>query len=361
MEVNLTPGEQTLRLLTVRAPSANLAPEVLVYESEKTSEEKKARGIKRRSPESLTLFLKPAQIYELHRTRSGPAANTGEANARVETGRWYRLGDGGVQLSRAAGVFTRLDKEGETLRARGGTVFRPVERPLPDTPRELTGMYRYLADAALFQDCASGERFRVERGEGARLVQKAYLGKVRVAGDPLRMTIRVQPVPTPVDVEGNLPTLAVETLLRVEDGICPPMADSTATLLPGMQPVPLPEQLNRALVGKRWTLRYLDAKEARRFDNQPEPHLVFRSASATRGTLSGSDGCNALAGHYGIEPDALRFSGLAATMRLCPEGEAQAQAFNAALARTSAWRLAGSVLELLDRDQVLAVLEAVEL
>lgn len=122
----------------------------------------------------------------------------------------------------------------------------------------------------------------------------------------------------------------------------------------------LPET-NETLAGARWRLSEVFGQPARAYDNQQEPHLVFMPEDANRGRIGGSDGCNRILGAYERKGDSVRFSGLGATMMLCPEGEEQANAYARALHEANAWRLTEDRLELRDGDRVLAVFTRVAL
>jgi heat shock protein HslJ len=88
-----------------------------------------------------------------------------------------------------------------------------------------------------------------------------------------------------------------------------------------------------------------------------EPHLVLSSASAR---VTGSTGCNRLAGNYVLDGDALSFSRSAGTMRACLEGMAQERDFLDVLVATRKWRIDAGHLELLDaQDALLARFQAV--
>lgn len=390
LDVVLRPGEQHLRLLTVRTVDDSTNVNATLPRMDATASTPPQPGIsvyaanaaQRGRKGAATLYLKPDQVYELHQES---ATATGSPN--VSTGRWYRLSGGDVQLSGGSGNFTLLRRQDANLYAVAHKqLFQPVQRPLPQSPRDLNGVARLVGDELLFQDCASGQIFSLVGGNGVESVRLACQGKVREPETALPMRLRVRPAPAPEVTNAKAVTAAKVTPDAAQDAMpdttaassharllvddllgldsttnCLPMNDAFANAPAGVVQVPLADQANRALVGQRWKALYIAGKPVEVFDNLPEPHLSFRSVGATRGMLSGSDGCNSLSGEYGLSDSELRFSGLAATMRLCHEGEAQSRAFNQALARTSGWRLAGKVLELLDRDGVVAVFEGVAL
>jgi len=80
-------------------------------------------------------------------------------------------------------------------------------------------------------------------------------------------------------------------------------------------------------------------------DNQREPHLILHPDDKR---VSGSGGCNRLAGTYTVEGNRLTFSRMAGTMMACPSGMEQERSFHDALGRAATWRIDGERLELSD-------------
>ncbi len=66
-----------------------------------------------------------------------------------------------------------LDREGNPIESQFDYTLKPTKDALPATPMAMKGMYKYMADAAIFQDCATGRTFAVasnaelERGYAA--------------------------------------------------------------------------------------------------------------------------------------------------------------------------------------------------
>ena len=82
----------------------------------------------------------------------------------------------------------------------GGSLGACAEQPTPEAlpgPRDtgevdLVGMYRYMADAAVFEDCDSGKRYPVLI-EGAHLdIERAYLKLSDGAGAPVLLAARFE-------------------------------------------------------------------------------------------------------------------------------------------------------------------------
>ena len=79
----------------------------------------------------------------------------------------------------------------------------------------------------------------------------------------------------------------------------------------------------------------------------PPAHLLLHAGDAR---LSGSGGCNRLAGQYRLEGDRLRFTGLDATLRLCLDGGFSEAAFFERLPKVASYRQQGRMLELRGAD-----------
>jgi putative lipoprotein len=75
-----------------------------------------------------------------------------------------------------------------------------------------------------------------------------------------------------------------------------------------------------------------------------EAHLVL----SAEGRVTGSDGCNQVAGTYELIGDGLKFSRMIATQMACQNTGNTEPAFHDALNRAARWRIAGDRLELFD-------------
>ncbi len=94
-----------------------------------------------------------------------------------------------------------------------------------------------------------------------------------------------------------------------------------------------------------WRLVNLGANGAPVAETQTEAFLSF---GEPRGRVSGSGGCNRLAGAYRLSGDQLSFGPLAGTRMACVNGMEVESALHAALERTAAFRIDGDRLELVD-------------
>lgn len=108
-----------------------------------------------------------------------------------------------------------------------------------------------------------------------------------------------------------------------------------------------------------WRLVRLGERPVTQPERQREAHLILHPAD---GRVSGSGGCNRLAGGYELDGERLTFGRMAGTLMACGEGMDTERAFLDALARARKARVLGQQLQLFDADdQPLARFEAVYL
>ncbi len=245
--------------------------------------------------------------WRSHARTSGEAADTSNQltlmNARViallapDRERWGLAGD---QL------YVDLDLRPENLPPGTRLALGSAVIEVTDVPH--TGCAKFTArfgsDATRFVNSPRGRSLRL-RGMNARVFEP---GRVR-RGDTIRK-------------------LAAESA-------------------PGVEP---------PLVGTHWTLAELEGVAVELGDGESAPHLVLDGESSR---LSGSGGCNRLAGSYEVGDDGLRFGPIASTRMACSEAVMEREtAFLAALGAVTGHRLDGSSLVLLDGEGVRARLTA---
>jgi len=90
-----------------------------------------------------------------------------------------------------------------------------------------------------------------------------------------------------------------------------------------------------------WRLVALNGKPAVIAKGQREPHLVLQ---ADEYRVSGSGGCNNIVGGFELDGDRLRFTQMAGTMMMCPEGMQQEASFLKMLETVARYRIAGDAL-----------------
>ena len=108
-----------------------------------------------------------------------------------------------------------------------------------------------------------------------------------------------------------------------------------------------------------WKLTRLGETPVRAVPNQREAHFILHRPDRR---VSGSGGCNRVAGGYELEGDRLTFGRMAVTMMACAEGAETERAFLAALQQVRRAKITQQRLELLDSSGgVVARFEAVHL
>jgi heat shock protein HslJ len=80
-----------------------------------------------------------------------------------------------------------------------------------------------------------------------------------------------------------------------------------------------------------------------------------------KGQAVGSDGCNNFFMTWTEEEGKLTFTPGGATLRLCPNGEAQALRMHRMLPSIDSWQIKDTTLELYSKGSVAAVFEAVDM
>jgi heat shock protein HslJ len=202
-------------------------------------------------------------------------------------------------------------------------------------PREVTGMFVYRADAATITLCDSAQRLPVAMEGDHLALERAYRAASAGAGMPLL-----------VSLEGAVEPRAGGYALVVKrfTGLWPRETCG--------QPL-----VRSPLRGTYWKLTRLNGTAVQWAANLREPHLLL---AADDMRVTGSGGCNRLAGGFELSGSVLHFTGIAGTRMACPEGMAQEQAFVQALEKSARHAIRGSHLELLDaQGAMLARFEAV--
>lgn len=209
---------------------------------------------------------------------------------------------------------------------------------LPSGTMSLQGMYRYMADAGLFFDCATREQWPVAMEADNAALERAY-GKAKVeAGSPLLVTVEGRLEPRrKVDSRGTETNLIVERFVRTWP----------RETCGGMTVV--------ALEDTRWALLELNGETITVDVNDNAPYLELNSKKAS---AFGFGGCNRFFGSYEANGRSLSFSALGATRMACPDGMQQEQELFTALGATTRYEIHGSKLLLFADQAIVARLEA---
>lgn len=292
----------------------------------------------------LTLTLFPDSTFRLRHTYVD--ARDGKDQTFHDLGRWARAQDQGANRLRLAGATeTRqflirgdeslrlLDNEGREFRSRLNYDLKRLPQVDPVAgPMRLRGMYVYMADAAVFNECLTGKRFpvRLERNHAA--LERAYLAARRAPGEPLLVTFDGRFVEAAAEPGAPVrERVVVERFDRIGPGAtCGPRSPAQA-----------------ALLETYWRPVEIESKPVVIRPGTREPHFVL---SAAGNRVRGFTGCNNLAGGFAQGVDGFRFNGLATTRMAClPESDLEAR-FLSAINATTSQQVVGETLELRDQD-----------
>src|SRR5688572_9276104 len=222
-------------------------------------------------------------------------------------------------------MFTSTEAYPVLSRGRGNSVTITMQRAMST----FEGMFRYMADAAIFTDCQTGQQYPVAMESGYPALETAYTGTRRQPGKELKVNLQGQLVMRP-RLEGGGQTfyLIVDRHL----GIWPGETCGTAAPAPPLQET-------------NWKLTRLLGKPVQLAEGQKEPNIVFRPAD---NWFAGSTGCNNLTGTYRLNGNNLNLSSIAVTKMACAQGmEIETELFTA-LGQIARWRISGQHLDLLD-------------
>ena len=145
-----------------------------------------------------------------------------------------------------------------------------------------------------------------------------------------------------------------EPLFNAPEGKNIPLDGRPSVLL--HHAVPSHEQ-ELPLKGTYWRLKELYGKPVESFPGQPEAHLIL----SEKGEATGSDGCNNFFMGWEGSDGNISFTPGGSTLRLCPEGEEQAQKMLQMFPIVNEWKISDGKLELCTEESVAAVFEAVEM
>ncbi|MDX5628021.1 MULTISPECIES: envelope stress response activation lipoprotein NlpE [unclassified Brenneria] len=133
----------------------------------------------------------------------------------AEYGQWRRTADklvltdsrGDKRYFRPQGNdLEMLDQEGIPIDSPHSYRLNATDLALPDTPMPMKGMYRYMADAAVFADCATGKTFAVAHDA---TLERQYMTVSTEAGAPVFMEFSAHFAVLPAMEKGKLTTALV--------------------------------------------------------------------------------------------------------------------------------------------------------
>ncbi len=227
-------------------------------------------------------------------------------------------------------TLRKLDVEGRDIESPLNYNLRRTSEPDTIEPRlRMRGMYRSMADAAVFTECLSGRRFQVGQEADNAALERAYLRVQRQPGEELMVSLQGRIAERPA-MEGDAMVLTVvpEHFIGVWPG------ETCGARMVTVE-----------LENTYWKLTRLGEEPVYLGDQQREPYLVLQSGD---GRVTGFGGCNQLTGSYSVDGSSIGFSEIASTMMACADGADTERTFSEALANARSWRMIGEHLDLFD-------------
>ncbi|HOC41567.1 MAG TPA: META domain-containing protein [Thermoanaerobaculales bacterium] len=224
-----------------------------------------------------------------------------------------------------------LDLEGREIESSLNYELRCTADFSPIEPRlSMRGIYRYMADAAVFEECLTGRSFPVATEADNVALERAYLDAQHDPGAPLLVSLDGRIAPRPA-MEGDEKVLSLvpERFIGVWPGETCGARMTTAEL-----------------TGTLWKLTRLGETAVVVARPERRPNLTL----GADGRVTGFDGCNRLAGSYQAGGRSIAFGQLASTKMACLDGMELEAAFATALADARSYRILGQRLDLLDAD-----------
>ena len=290
----------------------------------------------------MTLTLRPDGVFLLRQTYVGAAE--GRDRSFVDRGRWTTGENGrrlvlrgGTEAPRrfavlASGRLRMLDTEGNEIRSKLNYELARAAAvdPIADRSR-MRGTFRYLADAARYADCLTGQDLPVATTAGYLPLERAYLAARPEPGAPLLVTLEGH-----VEMRAGMEGDALEETLVV---------DAFDRVWPG-------ESCGPTIEGKTWRLLELPGQTLAATESARAPILML---DPTTRRVTGLDGCNRFNGSYELDGDRLRFRAIASTRMAClPEVMAAADAYLRILVGEVSWALHDGALILVRDGQMVA-------
>ncbi len=209
----------------------------------------------------------------------------------------------------------------------------------------MQGLYKYMADAALFKECLTGKYYPVAFEADNVALEKAYLKDTNGSGEFLKVEIKGKIVKRPkMEGEGEEDTLLVERFIRMEG-----KKDCSE------------QHENVPIINNYWKLTLLNGEHVSSRDNEREAHILLKSGFNGVGELKMVTSCGIVMGRYKVEDQNIKigFKDDPAEVTTCKEKMMQSR-FREMLKSATYWKTEGETLKLLDEtDAVLAEFKAI--
>lgn len=230
-----------------------------------------------------------------------------------------------------AKTLRKLDIEGRDIdSALNYALMRTATFERLEPRLTLRGMFRYMADAGIFTECSTGQRWPVAQEADNATLEREYLKARTEPGGPVMVSVDARVAMRPkMEGPGLQPTLVPERFIGAFPG------DTC-----GPRPATAPFETTA------WRLTRLGDAAVASKDPAREPGLAFDAATRR---VSGFGGCNRFTGGYArTGVDGLTFGPSAGTMMACIDGMETEDAFLKAMPRVKAYNILQRILEMYD-------------
>ena len=230
-----------------------------------------------------------------------------------------------------ATTFRKLDLEGRDIESAlpyAITRTAAFERLEPKLP--MRGMFRYMADAGIFTECSTGQRWPVAQEADNATLEREYSKVRKDPGGPVLVGVEGRIAMRPkMEGPGLEPSLVPERFVGAFPGeAC------------GPRPAPA------ALDGASWKLTRLDDVAV---VPTTQPREVFLTFDLNAMRVSGSGGCNRITGSFTRAAiDGITVGLMAGTRMACADGMEVEAAFLTALSQIRTYNILGTILEMYD-------------
>lgn len=229
-------------------------------------------------------------------------------------------------------TLTKLDLAGKPIESNlNWTIVRQPTYTALEPRVTMRGMYRHMADAALFEECLTGLKLPVAMEGDNMALETAYAKTRREPGAAVLASVagRIAARP-PMEGDGTVDTLVVDRFVRFWPN------ESCGA-----------RGVTHELASTRWVLTRLNDEPV---DLSKMPREPFIALESNEHRVSGYGGCNRVVGAYESEGERIAFKHLALTRMACPDHMAFETAFGNALNAAARWKISGSHMELFDAD-----------
>ena len=285
------------------------------------------------------LDLWPDQVFHLRRDWLGREAPLTED----ALGRWHvDPARGALVLQHVAEGPLAWEIEGTDRLRLLGRDGRPIDSDLPyalesagrleptDLRLPLFGMFRYMADAALFEECRTGRRYPVAMEGDYLALERAYLAERPEAGSAVLATFDGAVAERPAMEGPPRRTVIVERYVGLWPGEACPRGRARATL-----------------ADTYWRIESLMGVPVDMPAGGREPHLLIGAGDPDR--FAATVGCNRIGGRVARSDSGLCLEPVASTLMACPGPlEAHEGRLKEALAATAAAEIIGPTMVLRD-------------